>query len=315
MEPESYGGSIAHSTISSQRYNSKKKMVNHMDDERIEVKILPQDEHWGETTTINGGNDETLTTINNETTIDFNDSFEIDKHMLSSSSSRSQSMIILNFFLYLISFLSLLSPILFLILPFVLNQIDSNDLIDYTYLLPIIFKIFFLLFGIVYFFFRRKSDNYLPRIDYQKFLVLICLLIILLTYWFYYIFKFLKIPSIKSERVFSLTSFYEDLLIYFFLINILLVHMKYFYPKWIVKIVRSPDGHTKQYTIGRMSIQEASVFLLEQYYKDFPVFNPWLENLHQNHGTLTTKSVGSQSNASTNVNRDSQRSMRGFNDR
>lgn len=73
-----------------------------------------------------------------------------------------------------------------------------------------------------------------------------------------------------------------------------------------------------------MSIQEASIYLLEQYYKDFPVFNPWLENVHQTqarqHGTLTTKSIGSQSNASMmtsgmNGQRDSQRSMRGYNDR
>jgi hypothetical protein len=73
-----------------------------------------------------------------------------------------------------------------------------------------------------------------------------------------------------------------------------------------------------------MSIQEASIYLLEQYYKDFPVFNPWLENVHQTqarqHGTFTNKSIGSQSNVSTLVGgasgkRDLQRSMRGYNDR
>ena len=45
-----------------------------------------------------------------------------------------------------------------------------------------------------------------------------------------------------------------------------------------------------------MSIQEASVYLLEQYYKDFPVFNPWLENAQQTqgkrHGAFSTKSAG-----------------------
>ncbi len=70
-----------------------------------------------------------------------------------------------------------------------------------------------------------------------------------------------------------------------------------------------------------MSIQEAGVYLLEQYYKDFPVFNPWLENAHQTqikrHGTFSTKSVGSQSNSSTiaGTNGNTGRSMRGFNDR
>jgi hypothetical protein len=69
-----------------------------------------------------------------------------------------------------------------------------------------------------------------------------------------------------------------------------------------------------------MSIQEASIYLLEQYYKDFPVFNPWLENVLETqgkqHGTLTTKSMGSQSNPSIfGGGRDSQRSIRGYNDR
>jgi vang-like len=71
-----------------------------------------------------------------------------------------------------------------------------------------------------------------------------------------------------------------------------------------------------------MSIQEASVYLLEQYYKDFPVFNPWLENAQQTqakrHGTFSGKSNGSQSNSSTvatGTDGNLGRSMRGFNDR
>lgn len=80
---------------------------------------------------------------------------------------------------------------------------------------------------------------------------------------------------------------------------------------------------------GSMSIQEASVYLLEQYYKDFPVFNPWLENaqrgLIRQHTISSNKSIGSQSNASTmlpisNGNKhissnDVRRSMRATNDR
>lgn len=75
------------------------------------------------------------------------------------------------------------------------------------------------------------------------------------------------------------------------------------------------------FRLGSMSIQEASVYLLEQYYKDFPVFNPWLENAQQSmtkrHGTLSNKSIGSQSNSSTiatGVNGNS-RSMRVTHDR
>lgn len=71
-----------------------------------------------------------------------------------------------------------------------------------------------------------------------------------------------------------------------------------------------------------MSIQEASVYLLEQYYKDFPVFNPWLENAHQTQAkrnrTFSAKSAGSQSNSSTiaaGPNGNLARSLRGLSDR
>ena len=79
-----------------------------------------------------------------------------------------------------------------------------------------------------------------------------------------------------------------------------------------------------------MSIQEASIYLLEQYYKDFPVFNPWLENAQhaqsKRNAVTSNKSIGSQSNASTlgcttsNTNKqvsngDLRRSARAVNDR
>lgn len=51
--------------------------------------------------------------------------------------------------------------------------------------------------------------------------------------------------------------------------------------KFIVNILRSPDGEKKEHVIGNMSIQRAANWILEQYYKDFSVYNPWLENLYR----------------------------------
>ncbi|CAF2512104.1 unnamed protein product [Rotaria sp. Silwood2] len=230
--------------------NNNNVTSNDSQDERIEVKILPQDDNWGETTTItcNGGNEDTLTN-NNDTSLQLNIP---NQHLTKKIHHRKRSIMICHFIIYLICLIAFISPILFLTLPYLLIQSDLIIINDYTLLLTIIFK-----------------------------LLLLFLVVIIL-------------------------------------------EIKYLYPKWIVKVVRSPDGQIKQYTIGSMSIQEASIYLLEQYYKDFPVFNPWLENIHQTqarqHGTLSTKSIGSQSNASTiatgvNGNRDLGRSMHGYNDR
>jgi vang-like len=43
--------------------------------------------------------------------------------------------------------------------------------------------------------------------------------------------------------------------------------------------VRSPDGESKSFTIGQFSIQRASVWILQQYYANFSVFNPYLERI------------------------------------
>ncbi|CAF4816296.1 unnamed protein product [Rotaria sp. Silwood1] len=305
-----------------QQNNNNNVTSNDNQDERIEVKILPQDDNWGETTTItcNGGNEDILTN-NNDTSLQLNIP---NQHLTKKTHHRKRSIMICHFIIYLICLIAFISPILFLTLPYLLNQYDLIIINDYTFLITIIFKFLLVFLGTLLLLYRRRNTIYLPRINLHQIFFIIILLIIILTYWLYYIFKLLQLNIDKYEKILLMTSTYEDLLLFLLLLVVMILEIKCLYPKWIVKVVRSPDGQTRQYTIGSMSIQEASIYLLEQYYKDFPVFNPWLENIHQTpsrqHGTLSTKSIGSQSNASTiatgvNVNRDLGRSMQGYNDR
>lgn len=46
-----------------------------------------------------------------------------------------------------------------------------------------------------------------------------------------------------------------------------------------LQIVRSPDGESRSYAIGQLSIQRAAVWVLERYYTEFPIYNPYLERL------------------------------------
>jgi len=263
MEPDTYGGLVNSaplvppSSISSintnnyerrQNYHQKKKRQDNQD-ERIEVKILPQDDNWGETTTItcNGGNDDTLTTIN-ETNIQLNEPIQ---HVSNKINYRTRSILFCHFVIYLLCLIAFLSPILFLTLPYTLNRTDSIIIDDYTLLLTIIFKIFLLLIGTLLLLYRRRNTIYLPRIHIQKVFFLIVLISIVFTYWLYYIFKLLLSNNIKYESILSMTSTYEDLLLFLLLITTITLEIKWLYPKWIVKVVRSPDGQTKQYTIGK----------------------------------------------------------------
>jgi vang-like len=75
-----------------------------------------------------------------------------------------------------------------------------------------------------------------------------------------------------------------DVLLFIFVISIFILEIRHLRPQFVVKVVRSPDGLQEEYTIGQMSIQQAAVWLLEEYYKDFGVYNPWLENAHRKRG-------------------------------
>jgi len=48
---------------------------------------------------------------------------------------------------------------------------------------------------------------------------------------------------------------------------------------FLLQVVRSPDGESRAYSIGQLSIQRAAVWVLEHYYTEFPIYNPYLERL------------------------------------
>jgi Strabismus protein. len=45
------------------------------------------------------------------------------------------------------------------------------------------------------------------------------------------------------------------------------------------QVTRSPDGDSKSYAIGQLSIQRAAVWVLQKYYTEFSIYNPYLEKL------------------------------------
>ena len=285
MEPETYGSSLnsaypvhvnnnltSSHTInyetrppSSRRHHGKKRQQNtetsnqpaqpssENPDERIEVKILPQDDNWGETTTItcHGGNEDAMTN-NNDTSLQLNDPHDDHGNVWSKKIHRQKSSLTLSHYLiYLICLIALISPIFFLSLPYLLIPRRSIVIDDYSPLFTIIFKFIFLIFGSVLLLHRRRNSTHLPRIHAQKSILIFILLSILIVYWFYYVFKILQPKVEPYRRILSFSSTYEDLMILLFVLTVLVLEIRWFYPKWIVKIVRSPDGQTRQYSIGK----------------------------------------------------------------
>ena len=44
-------------------------------------------------------------------------------------------------------------------------------------------------------------------------------------------------------------------------------------------MVRSPDGESRGFPIGRISVQQAASTVLDRYYTTFPIYNPYLDRL------------------------------------
>ncbi len=44
-------------------------------------------------------------------------------------------------------------------------------------------------------------------------------------------------------------------------------------------MVRSPDGESKGFPAGPMSVQQAAAWVLDKYYTEFPVYNPYLDRI------------------------------------
>jgi vang-like len=275
MDPDTYGGAInsgnpstIHTVNNETRSSSRRHHHHHQKkrandgiplaenpDERIEVKILPQDDNWGETTTTtcNGINEDTLTN-NNDTSLQIHDNHPHEHFptLTTNIHRRTLSISISQFIIYLLCLIAFISPIFFLTIPYALVTSDLILIDDYSPMLTIIFKLIFLLFATCLLCYRRRNTTYLPRIHLQKLCLILILFVLILVYWFYYIFKLIQPKLEKYERILSMTSTYEDLLLFLLILTVFILEVKWLYPKWIVKVVRSPDGQTRQYTIGRI---------------------------------------------------------------
>ena len=42
-------------------------------------------------------------------------------------------------------------------------------------------------------------------------------------------------------------------------------------------MVRSPDGESRAFALGAMSVQMAAAAVLDKYYTEFPIHNPYLD--------------------------------------
>lgn len=135
--------------------------------------------------------------------------------------------------------------------------------------------------------FLRRPNATLPRIFLFRATILLLVLVSTFAYWLFYIVQVTEgtraivegseIADYKSLVAFA-TNF-ADTLILIHYIAVVLLELRHLQPIYYIKIIRSPDGESKSYSIGQLSIQRTAVWVLQKYYSEFPIYNPYLERI------------------------------------
>uniref|UniRef100_A0A2A4K2H7 Vang-like protein n=1 Tax=Heliothis virescens TaxID=7102 RepID=A0A2A4K2H7_HELVI len=262
--------------------------------EVIEVQILPQDENWGENTTAVTGN-----------TSEGSQSME-DVSNWPMESDNGIGFVCTRYFGTTIalglSFVSFVSPLAMVVLPKIgffpglsdniaIQPSQRIQLLSCTaeckgILLSLAFKLVLLAIG-VWAVFLRPRNAILPRIFVFRAMTLVILAVCIFSYWLFYIVQITEATkalalgeeAMDYNALVSYVSSFADTLLFIHYVAVILMEIRHLEPVYYVKIVRSPDGESRSYAIGQLSIQRAAVWVLQKYYTEFPIYNPYLEKI------------------------------------
>ncbi|XP_055855649.1 vang-like protein 2-B [Episyrphus balteatus] len=264
--------------------------------EIIEVQILPQDENWGENTTAVTGN----TSEQSISMEDINSTWNRDNE---TSLGFACKRYIESVFCLILGFVSFFSPVAMVMMPklgFFPSAFDHPELTQTVktqllacsseckgLLVSLTARLILLALGLWALFLRRPSAT-MPRIFLFRATVLLLVTVSTFSYWLFYIVQVTNGAKIVVETggdavdyksLVAYATNFVDTLIFIHYIAVVLLELRHTQPTYYVKIIRSPDGVSRSYTLGQLSIQRAAVWVLQRYYVDFPIYNPYLERI------------------------------------
>lgn len=185
------------------------------------------------------------------------------------------------FFTSIVSLVSYLSPIVMIILP----KIEfSGWKTEECYsgceglLIGFGFKLMILLIGSWALFWRRPRAN-MPRVFAFRAVVLALLFVLSATFWLFYGVTILAIKDSNYQAIVGFATTMVDCLLFVHYLAVILLEIRHLRAKYIVKVVRSPDGFSCCFTVGQLSIQRLAIWCLDRYHCDFDNFNPYLDRM------------------------------------
>ena len=252
--------------------------------ERVEVQILPQDDNWGDNTTaITGNTSETGFSVD-----EFRGKFgkETFEENIGIGCARYIGTVLAG----VLSLLGFLSPVAMVVLPKLgIGNWDTEPCAVECegLLISFAFKLLILCIATVALFFRQPKAT-MPRVFLFRAVVLFLVFILTFAFWLFYGVRILKEKKKEYYDIVKFAVSLVDALLFIHYIAVILLEIRQIQPMFVVKVLRSPDGEGKCYNIGSLSIQRAAAWILEQYYRDFPVYNPYLENITKRPAKMTS---------------------------
>lgn len=253
-------------------------------DEVIEVQILPQDDNWGD-----GGG--TVVSDRSMSAEDRNSKDQVRYGDRYSDDGSNRLGVLFKCQRYLgsvvaaiLSAAAFASPVAMVTLPRLgLWGWREENLVcgpecD-SLLISFAFKLLILLVG-TWAVFVRPARATMPRIFVLRAVVLAFVVVFTFAYWLFYGVRVLeRRDEVSYYSVVQFSTSLVDALLFIHYLAILLMEVRHLQPQYSVKVVRSPDGQSRFYTMGQLSVQRAAVFVLDSYYRDFAVYNPYLERV------------------------------------
>uniref|UniRef100_A0A0B7ADE0 Vang-like protein n=1 Tax=Arion vulgaris TaxID=1028688 RepID=A0A0B7ADE0_9EUPU len=247
-------------------------------EERIEVQVIPQDDNWGDNTTAITGN----TSETGFSAEDLPKFYLKDDRQIGVNCARHVGTALT----VGLSMIAFLSPIIMLLLP-KLDIVQWRDDVEGAgecqpecegLLISFAFKLLVLLVGALALFFRKPRAT-MPRVFVFRAIVLFLVFVLTFAFWLFYAVRVYKEQQGTYEGIVTFALSFVDSLLFVHYVAIILLEIRQLQPQFAIRVVRSPDGETRVYSVGILCIQRAAVHILEQYYKDFDTYNPYLENV------------------------------------
>ncbi|XP_076018714.1 vang-like protein 2 [Genypterus blacodes] len=230
-----------------------------------------RDDNWGETTTVVTGT--SVDSISNE------DLTRLSKDLEESSPLECRRFLVPALG-GVLGLFALLTPLAFLALPQLLwrDTLDPCGTPCEGLYISLAFKLLILLIS-TWALFLRPPRAALPRFFVFRCLLLALVFLFVASYWLFYGVRVLEPRETDYRGIVGYAASLVDALLFIQYLTLVLLEVRHLQPAFCLKVVRSTDGVSRFYNVGHLSIQRAAAWVLDQYYCDFPVYNPALLNL------------------------------------